>query len=574
MTIRFLKQYGVYLILFVVSFFTWAPLLQPGFFSFHDFQHVARLFAMDKALWAGQFPVRFVSGLGFGYGYALYNFYPPFVYYLGELFHLFGASFVDSIKLVWATALIGSGLTMYFLGKEFWGKSGGFLSAVLYLYIPYHAVDAYVRGALAELFTFVWLPLILLFSYKLIHTSERKYLLWTGVILALLMITHNLIFLPFFGLFTLWFFALCILHKRPIALLAVHFTLSVLVCFGLSAFFWLPALAEKQFTLVDQILLKNLASYQIHFVCPEQLWNSLWGYGGSTATCLDGLSFKIGKIHLLLGVGTILAVLIVTIKQKSLGKKSRVVILSLALGLFSAFMTTGLSAPLWTVLSPLWYLQFPWRFLVFVALFLCLAIGILPSLFKWQAHRYMALVLLVGLVVWHSAKTFQPQTYFPDWNDDRATNNREIMERVSSSSFEYLPKGVATHFDDKGDLKVNVSFDLRDRYELYIANDQAKTEAKIIFPNSWRVRVVSPEPTTVRFPIAVFPGWRAYVDGVSTPIETNNDLKLLTVPVAKGTHDIIVNFQDTPVRTVANLLTLSTTLAVVAALYGSRRSQT
>ena len=59
----------------------------------------------------------------------------------------------------------------------------------------------------------------------------------------------------------------------------------------------MPSLWEKQFTLVDQILTKNLASYKIHFLCPQQLWYSPWGFGGSTAGCFDGISYALGKIY-------------------------------------------------------------------------------------------------------------------------------------------------------------------------------------------------------------------------------------------------------------------------------------
>src|SRR3989344_9172040 len=77
------------------------PLLKPGLYLIHDDQHIARLYLFDQSLKAGQFPVRWVDGLGFGLGYPLFNFYPPFVYYLGAFFHLLGFGFIDSIKLVW-----------------------------------------------------------------------------------------------------------------------------------------------------------------------------------------------------------------------------------------------------------------------------------------------------------------------------------------------------------------------------------------------------------------------------------------------------------------------------------------
>lgn len=571
---RFLKKNAILLLLVALSFFTWAALIPQGFFTFHDLQQVARLYELDKALWAGQFPVRFVGGLGFGYGYALFNFYPPFIYYLGEFFHLFGFSFVDSIKLVWFTALLGSAVTMFFLAKQFFGKLGGLLSAVLYLYIPYHAIDAYVRGALAELFSFVWLPLILLFSYQLIETGKRKYLLATGLTLGLLMITHNLIFLPFFGLFLLWLCGVAIITKRINVGTAAYCFLAISLGLGLSAFFWVPALVEKQFTLVDQLLLKNLANYQIHFVCPEQLWNSLWGYGGSAAGCIDGMSFKIGKIHLALGVVALAASPLVLFREKGKTSLSLIALLSLGIAAFAAFMTTTFSTPLWALLSPLWYLQFPWRFLEFVALFLCFGAGIIPVVFKKKWLGAIVVATLVTVVIWQNAKNFVPQTTLPNWNDEQATSDEEIMNRVSSSSFEFLPKGMTTYFDKKGDLKVNVDFNLASRYEVALAHSDARVTEKIMFPNYWRVRVETSQPTTVKFPIAVFPGWQAWVDGKKTEIDTNNALKLLTVPVGAGNHTIIVSFTDTPVRLIANLVTLMSTIVLIATWYESRRSQT
>src|SRR4030042_3944603 len=98
--IHFLKKYWLIGILLILIFPTILPLTKPGFFTMHDDQQVVRLYELDQALAAGQFPARWVKDLGFGYGYPLFIFYPPLVYYLGEVFHLlFGATYILSIKL-------------------------------------------------------------------------------------------------------------------------------------------------------------------------------------------------------------------------------------------------------------------------------------------------------------------------------------------------------------------------------------------------------------------------------------------------------------------------------------------
>src|SRR3989338_8348388 len=263
-------------------------MLRPGLYVIHDYQQIARLFVFDKALKSGQFPVRWVDGLGFGFGYPLFNFYPPFVYFLGEIFHILGFGFVNSIKLVFFFSIFASGLAMYLFARLFFGRIPSMVSAMFYMAVPYRALDIYVRGALAESFSFVWLPLILWSFYKLAVTNKSIYLVLSSVFLALLMITHNLIFLPFILILPFYLLFL-FLNSKDKKLITYHLSLITLLAAGLSAFFWLPALYEKKFTIVDDLLLLNLASYKIHFVYTQQLWNWTWGFGGSAAGLADGI---------------------------------------------------------------------------------------------------------------------------------------------------------------------------------------------------------------------------------------------------------------------------------------------
>ena len=90
----------------------------------HDVQQVARLQQMDKSLKAGQFPVRWVEDLGFGYGYPVFNFYP----------HLF----IIPVKLsIWQASglrilskpcgfwrYLAARFLCIFLGKEFLENGG------------------------------------------------------------------------------------------------------------------------------------------------------------------------------------------------------------------------------------------------------------------------------------------------------------------------------------------------------------------------------------------------------------------------------------------------------------------
>lgn len=537
----------------------------------HDDQQVVRLQQMDKALKAGQFPVRWVPDLGFGYGYPVFNFYPPLAYYTGEVIHLLGPGYIDSIKTVWFLALIGSAIAMYFLGKELFGKAGGLVSSMFYLYAPYHAVDAYVRGALAELCSFVWLPLILLFSYKVLISPKEddrvhkvKWAVWTGIFLALLMITHNLIFLPFVGLYLLWVLSLAFIYRSKTDPPSSLFYLlsSLVLAFGLTAFFWLPSLWEKQFTLVDQILIKNLASYTIHFVCPVQLWYSPWGFGGSVTGCNDGLSFALGKIYFLvivLGLGVCIL------------KKSWVGIISFLLLTFSLFMTLPVSQFVWDRISVLWYLQFPWRFLEFSALFSSILAGAILVLFKNRKLQIVFAVILIAGTMFLNAKYFVPQKLLADATDATQTSEDQVKWIISGTSFEYLPKGMATKLTDLGTVGVDINQSQVQKVKFKIEQGDFAVSSQEFLPDNFLLTGHSNSGALIQFQTVNFPGWKVWINGKEVTIDDNNPYKLITVNVGKGESSIYGKFTDTPVRTMGNFISLVFLAGLI--IYGARRNK-
>src|SRR5579871_3187845 len=98
----------------LLSFFAIKPLFHLGFFPVHDAAQPQRIFEMYTSLHEGMFPVRWVKDFGYGYGYPLFNFYAPFAYYLGAFFLFLGSSLLFSTKIVIGTAIVLSGIFMFF----------------------------------------------------------------------------------------------------------------------------------------------------------------------------------------------------------------------------------------------------------------------------------------------------------------------------------------------------------------------------------------------------------------------------------------------------------------------------
>ncbi|OGY18562.1 MAG: hypothetical protein A2900_03120 [Candidatus Chisholmbacteria bacterium RIFCSPLOWO2_01_FULL_50_28] len=568
----YIKKYFSEIVVVLLTIPALLPLFHPGFFTMHDDQQVARLYELDRAFAAGQFPARWVKDLGFGYGYPLFIFYPPLVYYLGEIFHLlFGTTFILSTKFVFGFAFLGAGLAMYFWSKEHFGKIGGIIAAAFYTYVPYHAVDAYVRGSLAELTAFVWLPLILWSTDRLIIKQEKKQWLWLSLWLALLMLTHNLIFLPFMVLFP--FYVLFLLVKSRSKLYALRSTLyAVLLALSLSAFFWLPALIEKKFTLVDSILLSELANYKLHFVYPNQLWNSLWGYGGSTAGPLDGISFKIGKLHVVLAF--LVPVLWFVVQRYKRTKMSLHLSLYsfnlLVLFLISAFMTTQFSEVIWKVVRPLQYLQFPWRFLTFTALFASFLAGsVIAAVYTLKSHLAtgMIAIMLLALLLYPNLKLFKPQTYL-QVSDSHYVSDEFLKWKISKTSFEFVPEGVKTRKElseaEKREItQVDINRDQIPTQPLSVISGIGEIETKRNVPGNLKLQTKSNETMKIRLNTFDFPGWEVRIDGQRVNHTSDNELRLITVTIPPGEHRLDAGFKNTQIRTFANLVTLLGILVVL-----------
>jgi len=195
------------ILLFLLALPTFWRLLGPGYFPMHDDLQVGRLYQMDLCFRDGQIPCRWVPDMGYGYGYPLFNYYPPLPYYVGEIFHLLGFSYLNSIKILFILGLLFSGIFAYLLGRELWGKYGGLVTAVFYLYVPYHAVDVYVRGALNEFWGLVLFPAVFWATYKLIKEKRKIFVAALAFFLALLLLSHNLMaffILPFLIVFALF----------------------------------------------------------------------------------------------------------------------------------------------------------------------------------------------------------------------------------------------------------------------------------------------------------------------------------------------------------------------------------
>jgi uncharacterized membrane protein len=347
-----MKRIWPWLVILVLALPTFSLMVRTGIFTMHD-PHIFRIKEFADCIADGNFPCRWAADSGKGYGEPLFNFYAQFPYWLTEIVHFTGLSLLDSAKVIYSLSLVLSGLTMFLLARKYWGITGGLVSAVLYLYAPYRAVDVWVRGALPEALAYILYPLLIYFLDAFFDKRQNKYLLGFALILALLVTTHNLsfaMFAPFLGLY--WLFK-C-LKSRSFGSFWGLLSAGIMA-FALSAYYLLPVIVENHLVTLSSTV-TGYYDFHIHFTTLNELFISrFWGYGASL-WMKKFLSVSIGQLHWIL---PLLLVIISVFRRKV---RSEFVIFCL-LGVGALFMTHGKSSLIWNLVPVMKYIQFPWRFL-------------------------------------------------------------------------------------------------------------------------------------------------------------------------------------------------------------------
>ena len=440
----------------ILSVFSVLPFFSGGFFTFHDDVQVARIYEMAISITSWQFPVRWVPDLGYGLGYPIFNFYSVLPYYIGGVLSAVGMDVLYATKLVFVIGIMLSGVSMYYLTKEFFGKLPALVSSIIYLYFPYHAVNIYVRGALAELFAYALLPLVFLSLYKIhqLRTFNKGYVVLGSLSIAAVILSHNLTSYMLL-IFIIPFVMYSIISNRERKPLPISYGIVLLIAFSLSAFYAVPALLESKYTNV-MLVIGGGSNPIDHFVCPGQLWDSMWGYGGSAPGCIDGMSFKLGKLNIILLAA---AAMLLLIGWKRFKEKTGIVVFSVLGFIFSVFMTLELSSFLWS-LPYMEFLQFPWRFLNFTGLFTSFLVGILVWLVSERYSKQTAVIVTILIIlttVIMNKGLFNPQANLPKSSADY-TNNYYLNWTASKISDEYLPKDFVRPISQKDILNSMNSF--------------------------------------------------------------------------------------------------------------------
>ncbi len=522
-----------------------------------------RVAEMTDALRAGLFPVRWMPDAACGLGYPFFNYYAALPYYLAAALHGLGLPILVAIQAVQTLGLILAALTFgrWVAGhlRSPWART---LAVAAYTFAPFHLVNLYVRGdSLSEFFAFVWYPLILLAIDRLAERPASKgRLVAAALAYAALILTHNvsaLIFAPFALGYALLRSCLPACGQRAAWGRAARVVVApFLLALLLSLWFWLPALAELDYGQLGEAFTAGYFHYDRHF----RAWNLVqrtWRFDYRVAGSADEAGpFAMGAVQALMAL--VGAVVLLVRRSGTRGWR----LFLLGGGALATLMITPLSAPLWARIGLLAKTQFPWRFLSVQALFTAALTGVLLEEYGAREARWRlpAALLLVGATLWAALADLHPERLLIA--DEDVTREHLLFYESFTANlgttirYEYLPREVVP--------RLYISEVVVDGVGALRADGQPPPQGTLLSatPRGQRWQVRLERDALVAFPVNAWPGWSAEVDGVPVEVSSVQGSGRLAVAMEAGRHEVVLRLRETPLRRLADLLSLGALLVL------------
>lgn len=501
--------------------------ISPGRPTSYDANiHITTISQFYLALKDGDFPVLWTTGFA-NYGYPLGLVGHQLTNYIGAtlMFRLTNPELIFNLLMFIGVLL--SCIFFYLFLRIYFARSPSFLGVFLFNFAPYRIHNLYVRGDLPEIFSAIFLPLILISLYFLIRKKCFNYFFLLVASTFLLILTHPM--MAFIYSFMFLPYALFLWLKRPKTKILLIVFLGIAIGFGLASYYILPLMLELKYFYIGQYGHQAVNS----FLSFSSFFGLNWNYFSSSSIMTRGDSLQTG----ILESCSIIVASIYFLKKlfKAKIKNLTFVDFSALCGVFILFFTIKPSAILYS-LPLLKEIQFPWRML---SIFIFIPPIIYAGFFNKKKEIFAILFL--------SCVSF---LYFPQIygkNNSIVQENQYFfttknlhglqMNTVWSGKTETYPQKTEKISIIEGSGSI-ASTNVRNSSREYKIN--ADTTVKLVDYTFY------------------FPGWTLYVDGTKSAIEYQDPAErgVITYILSPGSHKVDLKFEDTKVRLLGKYLSL------------------
>jgi hypothetical protein len=474
---------------------------------------------------AGELYPRWLINMNGGLGSPVFFFYSPLPFYSALLFAplLPGGNYgLQPLGASATLALVLSGIAAYLWLRNLSPERAAAAGAIFYMIAPYHLnIDVYARVALAELWGFVWIPLVLYFIHGL-RKNRPASLIGLSLSYAALLMSHLPSALIFSVIPPAYAFFVSGRDRRRATIVTI---VGMLIGAGLVAIYLIPALTTQ-------------ASISPVDFTADKYFERWIRFSEFQSDALDAQIVR--AVMLLVGVAAVAFGLSHRAATSAM-KRERVFWLLVALA--SVLMMLSVSKPVWQLITILQAIQFPWRF----NLILCTACSGLVALgFAAFKKPYNIKVVLTGLIGAFLLLGSILSAGYKTWN---ATEQGSALNEVFSKRFaeqrdatEYRPATAASI--QEGDFQPLLARICKSDKRIAQACIVEGTGAVRI--ERWRPReialnVASEQDISLNVSQFYYPGWTAYVDERPYPLQPSQPDGLLNLRLPTGPHHVRLN---------------------------------
>ena len=497
----------------------------------------------DEAWKDGQIPVRIAKRINYGLGYPFFNFNYPFVYFLGEIFHLGGFSFVASFKLLFILSIFIGSVSMYVFMLSHVSMIASFISALFYIFVPYRFLNMYVRGNPAESLALALLPLLLFCTDRLFRTKGEKFGLLI-VIGSLFMLSHNGTALIGVPVILLYFsIQLCFSSYRKHIL--KKFVLACILIACVTSFFWIPLISETGLTKLAELS----EDYPFFFPTIREVLYSPWGFGAYKQGIMPGkMSPQIGLLHIGFFTVSVIYISTLLIRKKIVLKKDWFILFFIGITFSALFFMLPVSKFIWDNFSLFRMIQTPWRFLGIIVLGCSVSAGYIVSFIEVpRLCKIVGCIIGVSLLLYANRNHIRVNMYTDFTNP---FDRHPTYGFSTTSKDEHMPRlAPRIHEDPKSDGDLFPS--------------ESGTSKRTVWKSNFQEFIIDTNtPLEFRANVSYFPGWRASLDGTSVPILYSKDeYQRLRITVPPGIHKAVFRFGEPWYRLFSDIV------SVIAVVY-------
>jgi hypothetical protein len=514
------------LFIFSVSLALGLPMLLLGpLVDSHDFyEHLNFTKHFSDQFWSGDLYPRWLVDMNHGLGSPTYFVFPPLPAYVATLLRpLASLLHFNAFNVATFLPLFGSGICAFLWLNTTVSPKIAAACAALYMLMPYHlAIDFYQRCAIPECWAFMWMPLVLYFTNRVIAGKQRA-IAGLAAAYALMIFSHLVTLAMFFPIPL----ALTILQSPREQRLRSVIRVSVAMALGagISAVYLLSGLANAKYIPASRLVSRDF--YQV----PTQILS----FGkGLFVHSSDGW-FQFLQSVSWTAVSMILLATICGALALKVGPRHsrRVVIFWIAVCYIAVLMMSRFSSPLWIGFPRLQQaVQFPWRLNALLCLgslaLLAICLSNLPP--DWNRGKSIVLYgtaliavtwfVAYGNVLWRYRVDVPPGP----------PNERHLISDNDGWLVAWLPPGT------------------NQRSSLIASQEQKarfKDAAGIAKVQKWKPRKIELETSSVAGGWVMvnqfyYPAWKAELIADATPVEVRAAMPegLLEAHVPAGVQEV------------------------------------